>query len=136
MQHLGELQPGGAMARRLLQQLAVSPLRLQPGAGFLQCPGRAEQLLQFRRRTEDGRTGGGRAGGGGASCGGDGIAPFAPFAEIGPLHCTPGRVADIAATGVHQRQGPGAEVQARTPGRTTEIQVVIVKGKARIKAQT
>ena len=104
VQHLGQLQPGGAMARRLLQQLAVTPLRLRPGAGFLQGPGRAEQLLQLRRRTEgwwaefgwargggrdrgdgwagDGRAGGWRAGGGGASCVGDGLASFARFASL------------------------------------------------------
>lgn len=39
VQHLGQLQPGGAMGRYPLQQLAVAPLRLWPGAGFLQGTG-------------------------------------------------------------------------------------------------
>ena len=111
MQHLGELQPGGAMVRCLLQQLAVEPLRLWPSAGFLLRPGRPEEELQLGR-----------------------FAAFPPFAQIGPLPFRPGRAPGLTTTGMQQRQGPGAEAQAGATCRTAEIEVVVVKGKVRIEA--
>ena len=123
MQHLGELQPGSAMGRRLLQQLAVEPLRLWPGLGFFLGPGRAEQLLQLLQL---GRWAGGLRG----ACW-----LFPPFAQRGPLPFSPGRSPGLTTTGLQQRQGPGAEAQAGAPGRTAEGKVALSRGQAGVKAQ-